>query len=376
MSPLHVTLPTPLPATRAAVEAAFKAEGFGVLTEIDVQATLREKLGAAHEGHRILGICNPHLAKQALDIDRDVALLLPCTVTLRELADGGTEVRVLDPKAAFTLAAPDTRARLEPLADDVAARLGAALSALADASRGLRARDRRGSVSAAGSLVLERHARQGQQPVRARAPVGARREVALDQALQLGIERARLVGRQVQLDESVHRAAVRSRERHRSLAGGTLGRIALVAGARHPDATVLTPLQQEACPGGALQVASRGACQSPRLGHLQHRQRLLDVGVRERRERHEPGVVGRAVDLDRPPAARPLLDHDQQARALQALDPVEHGIEIARELVGGLAGAPSAAEEDTEHVAHRPIEQETSRRRIVRPTAGPTGRRR
>jgi uncharacterized protein (DUF302 family) len=135
MSPLHVTLPTPLPATRAAVEAAFKAEGFGVLTEIDVQATLREKLGAAHEGHRILGICNPHLAKQALDIDRDVALLLPCTVTLRELADGGTEVRVLDPKAAFTLAAPDTRARLGPLADDVAARLGAALSALAETSR-------------------------------------------------------------------------------------------------------------------------------------------------------------------------------------------------------------------------------------------------
>jgi uncharacterized protein (DUF302 family) len=131
MHPLHITLRSSLAEARDAVEAALAAEGFGVLTEIDVQATLRAKLGAEHEGHRILGVCNPSLAKQALDVDRDVALLLPCIVTLRELEEGGTEVRVLDPKAAFTLAAPETRGRLEPLADRVADQLAAALATLA-----------------------------------------------------------------------------------------------------------------------------------------------------------------------------------------------------------------------------------------------------
>jgi uncharacterized protein (DUF302 family) len=129
MPQLHATIPAALPAVRTAVEAALKAEGFGVLTEIDMQATFKAKLGAEHEGHRILGVCNPVIAKRALDLDRDIALLLPCTVTLREVA-GGTEVRILDPEQAFTLAAPATRAQLAPLAGEVGEKLARALAAV------------------------------------------------------------------------------------------------------------------------------------------------------------------------------------------------------------------------------------------------------
>jgi uncharacterized protein (DUF302 family) len=129
MPKLDLTVAAPLAEVRSAIEAALKTQGFGILTEIDLQATFQAKLGAAHEAHRILGVCNPQIAKGALDLDRDVALLLPCTVTLREVP-GGTEVRVLDPEAAFNLAAPETRARLAPLAADVGDRLSKALAEL------------------------------------------------------------------------------------------------------------------------------------------------------------------------------------------------------------------------------------------------------
>lgn len=129
MDQLRVTVPSPLDQVRSALEVALKAKGFGILTEIDLQATFRSKLDTDHEGHRILGVCNPQFAKQALDLDRDVATLLPCTLTLREV-EGGTEVKVLDPNAVFTLAAPETQAGLAPLADEVTARLASALEAL------------------------------------------------------------------------------------------------------------------------------------------------------------------------------------------------------------------------------------------------------
>lgn len=127
MPQLNAIIPAALPAVRTAVEAALKTEGFGVLTEIDMQATFKAKLGADHEGHRILGVCNPVIAKRALDLDRDIALLLPCTVTLREVA-GGTEVKILDPEQVFTLAAPATRAQLAPLAGEVGEMLARALA--------------------------------------------------------------------------------------------------------------------------------------------------------------------------------------------------------------------------------------------------------
>lgn len=132
MDPLRTIVPAPLAEVRSSTEAALKAQGFGVLTEVDLQATFQAKLGVAHEGHLILGVCNPGFAKRALDVDRDVALLLPCTVTLREVP-GGTEVRVLDPEEAFQVAAPETRAQLEPLAGEVKELLAAAVAALRDA---------------------------------------------------------------------------------------------------------------------------------------------------------------------------------------------------------------------------------------------------
>ena len=105
------------------VREALKAEGFGVLTEIDVEATLRTKLGDGEADEvgptRILGACNPGLAHRALMTQRDVALLLPCNVVLREM-DGRTEVSVADPGALVQMAgedlsdvAKDARERLE-----------------------------------------------------------------------------------------------------------------------------------------------------------------------------------------------------------------------------------------------------------------------
>lgn len=130
MRSLNQTIPTDLPTARRRLEAALKEQGFGVLTEIDLQATFEAKLGEAHEAHQILGVCNPRLAKDALEVSRDVALLLPCTATLRDVG-GATEIRILDPEHAFTLADDATRSKLEGPAHDARDRLAAALEAVA-----------------------------------------------------------------------------------------------------------------------------------------------------------------------------------------------------------------------------------------------------
>ena len=126
---LTVTVPTDLATTEAAVREALAEQGFGVLTEIDVEATFRARLGDREADEigptRILGACNPGLAYQALRAAPDVSALLPCNVVLRA-ADGGTEVVAVDPLAMLEVASED----LGPVATEARRRLAAALEQL------------------------------------------------------------------------------------------------------------------------------------------------------------------------------------------------------------------------------------------------------
>ena len=83
------------------VREALQAEGFGVLTEIDVQATMKKKLDADMDGYRILGACNPKLAFKAIGSEPRIGAMLPCNVILREL-DGGVEISAIDPAASMS----------------------------------------------------------------------------------------------------------------------------------------------------------------------------------------------------------------------------------------------------------------------------------
>ncbi len=108
------------------VKEAFKAQGFGTLTEIDVKATLAEKIGAEVEPYVILGACNPELAHRALEIEREIGLLLPCNVVVRADAER-TLVQALDPRI---IAEVPGRAQLEPVAEEAGRRIDAALADL------------------------------------------------------------------------------------------------------------------------------------------------------------------------------------------------------------------------------------------------------
>ncbi len=122
-----ITLDLPYDEAVPRVKEAFKAQGFGTLTEIDVQATLKDKLDVEIEPYVILGACNPQLAHQALEVTRDIGLLLPCNVVVREHS-GSVVVQALD--ADVIAAVPDV-AELEPIAAEAGRRIQAALDDLA-----------------------------------------------------------------------------------------------------------------------------------------------------------------------------------------------------------------------------------------------------
>ncbi|MBK9714791.1 MAG: DUF302 domain-containing protein [Kouleothrix sp.] len=108
-----------------AVTAALKTEGFGILTTIDVQATLKQKIGADMPPYVILGACNPPLAHRALAAEPEIGLLLPCNVIVYASSHGATTISAIDPEAQFALV---QRADLAELAREVSARLQRALS--------------------------------------------------------------------------------------------------------------------------------------------------------------------------------------------------------------------------------------------------------
>lgn len=113
------------------VTAALKEQGFGVLSDIDVAATLKARIGADIEPYRILGACNPDLAHQALTADRSIGLLLPCNVVVREVEPGSVEVSIADPQAVFSLAPQENMGAVSDLPTEARERLAAALAALA-----------------------------------------------------------------------------------------------------------------------------------------------------------------------------------------------------------------------------------------------------
>lgn len=122
---IETTIPLPMDEAEARLRPALADQGFGVLTEIDVAATLKAKLGVDRPPLKILGACNPTLSHTALEIDPSAALLMPCNVVLEPADGGGTAVRAVDPAAIM----PDPR--MADLAADATARLRAALDAAA-----------------------------------------------------------------------------------------------------------------------------------------------------------------------------------------------------------------------------------------------------
>jgi uncharacterized protein (DUF302 family) len=112
----------------AATREALAAQGFGVLSEIDVQATLKAKLDLDHRPYIILGACNPSLASSALAVEPHIGLLLPCNVVVQELEPGEIRISIADPRPLFELV---DNPELEPIAKDVTGRLLAVLESLA-----------------------------------------------------------------------------------------------------------------------------------------------------------------------------------------------------------------------------------------------------
>ena len=108
---------------------ALKAQGFGVVTEIDMQKTLKQKIEVDFKPYLILGACNPRFAYRALSADDDIGLLLPCNVVLKK-SGNGTEVSIQDPEIMFSVVDDDTKKVMAGLPQEVKKSLQAVLASL------------------------------------------------------------------------------------------------------------------------------------------------------------------------------------------------------------------------------------------------------
>ena len=121
------TVPLSMDEAEAQIREALQQEEFGVLTEIDVQATLKTKLDVDFRPYKILGACNPKAAHRALQAEPHIGTMLPCNVVLQDTGDGRTEVFAVDPVASM---APVENDRLAEIAGDIRARLRRAVDAV------------------------------------------------------------------------------------------------------------------------------------------------------------------------------------------------------------------------------------------------------
>ncbi len=130
MDAFETTIDLPLGDAEAAIRHTLAEEGFGILTEIDVAATLEAKLGIKRPPLKILGACNPSFAHRALTADPSLALVLPCNVVLEDIGDGHTRVSVADPRALLAFADPERKAEAYDLGEEAASALKNAVDQL------------------------------------------------------------------------------------------------------------------------------------------------------------------------------------------------------------------------------------------------------
>jgi uncharacterized protein (DUF302 family) len=123
----HRTIPGTVDSIVPRVIEALKAEGFGVLTDIDIQATLKAKLGADFRPYRILGACNPPLAHRALTAEPRVGVMLPCNVVVQQADPNEVEIAAINPAAAMRAIG---NTALDPVAEDVGRRLAKVVAAI------------------------------------------------------------------------------------------------------------------------------------------------------------------------------------------------------------------------------------------------------
>ncbi len=116
----HIEIRGPFAQALEKVIAALKTEGFGVLSDIDVQKAMKEKLGVDMPGYRILGACNPPLAHRAIQAEPEIGLLLPCNVTVRDLGGERVSVGFLDPQMMVSMT---RNPGVPPVADEAGERL-------------------------------------------------------------------------------------------------------------------------------------------------------------------------------------------------------------------------------------------------------------